>query len=146
MWLEDIFSLAIWPRVCWSTNAHLLLQFTAPEQSGYVGFANLPNQVHRKSVKKGFEFTLMVVGKSDFDNLSLRIDSSLFIWRVLGTDCPVYYAGCPYQWFPRTIDCLCLLRTLSLFSQIYMGPQQEKSVCRECILLMGVSLRPIIFG
>ena len=35
-----------------------------PEQSGYVGFANLPNQVHRKSVKKGFEFTLMVVGKA----------------------------------------------------------------------------------
>ena len=26
----------------------------------YVGFANLPNQVHRKSVKRGFEFTLMV--------------------------------------------------------------------------------------
>ena len=35
-----------------------------PEQAGYVGFANLPNQVHRKSVKKGFEFTLMVVGES----------------------------------------------------------------------------------
>lgn len=31
---------------------------------GYVGFANLPNQVYRKSVKRGFEFTLMVVGKS----------------------------------------------------------------------------------
>lgn len=31
--------------------------------ANYVGFANLPNQVHRKSVKKGFEFTLMVVGK-----------------------------------------------------------------------------------
>jgi septin 7 len=30
---------------------------------GYVGFANLPNQVHRKSVKKGFHFTVMVVGK-----------------------------------------------------------------------------------
>ena len=30
---------------------------------GYVGFANLPNQVHRKSVKKGFNFTVMVVGK-----------------------------------------------------------------------------------
>lgn len=30
---------------------------------GYVGFANLPNQVYRKAVKKGFEFTLMVVGK-----------------------------------------------------------------------------------
>ena len=38
-------------------------QFVNPEQSGYVGFANLPNQVHRKSVKRGFEFTLMVVGK-----------------------------------------------------------------------------------
>uniref|UniRef100_A0A8C8CIY7 Septin n=1 Tax=Oncorhynchus tshawytscha TaxID=74940 RepID=A0A8C8CIY7_ONCTS len=34
-----------------------------PEAAGYVGFANLPNQVHRKSVKKGFEFTLMVVGE-----------------------------------------------------------------------------------
>ena len=31
---------------------------------GYVGFANLPNQVYRKSVKKGFEFTLMIVGES----------------------------------------------------------------------------------
>ena len=29
---------------------------------GYVGFASLPNQVYRKSVKRGFEFTLMVVG------------------------------------------------------------------------------------
>lgn len=28
----------------------------------YVGFANLPNQVYRKAVKRGFEFTLMVVG------------------------------------------------------------------------------------
>ncbi|KAL4689827.1 hypothetical protein H8959_012618 [Pygathrix nigripes] len=36
-------------------------QFINPETPGYVGFANLPNQVHRKSVKKGFEFTLMVV-------------------------------------------------------------------------------------
>ena len=40
-------------------------QFSNPETPGYVGFANLPNQVHRKSVKKGFEFTLMVVGKYD---------------------------------------------------------------------------------
>lgn len=40
-----------------------VFQFSNPETPGYVGFANLPNQVHRKSVKKGFEFTLMVVGK-----------------------------------------------------------------------------------
>lgn len=31
----------------------------------YVGFATLPNQVHRKSVKKGFDFTLMVAGMSE---------------------------------------------------------------------------------
>jgi len=30
---------------------------------GFVGFSNLPNQVHRKSVRKGFQFTAMVVGK-----------------------------------------------------------------------------------
>lgn len=27
-----------------------------------MGFAALPNQLHRKSVKKGFDFTLMVAG------------------------------------------------------------------------------------
>ncbi|PWA24863.1 hypothetical protein CCH79_00010163 [Gambusia affinis] len=39
---------------------------------GYVGFANLPNQVYRKSVKRGFEFTLMVV-----DVLLLQSESGL---------------------------------------------------------------------
>lgn len=34
--------------------------------TGYVGFANLPNQWHRKSVRKGFNFNVMVVGKSHF--------------------------------------------------------------------------------
>lgn len=29
----------------------------------YVGFANLKNQVFRRCVKNGFDFTLMVVGK-----------------------------------------------------------------------------------
>uniref|UniRef100_A0A8C6XU56 Uncharacterized protein n=1 Tax=Naja naja TaxID=35670 RepID=A0A8C6XU56_NAJNA len=44
---------------------------------GYVGFANLPNQVYRKSVKRGFEFTLMVVGKLQF--LILQIITLLFV-------------------------------------------------------------------
>jgi len=30
--------------------------------TGFVGFANLPNQWHRKSVRKGFNFNVMVVG------------------------------------------------------------------------------------
>jgi hypothetical protein len=32
--------------------------------TGFVGFANLPNQWHRKSVRKGFSFNVMVVGES----------------------------------------------------------------------------------
>uniref|UniRef100_A0A8C2CB50 Septin n=1 Tax=Cyprinus carpio TaxID=7962 RepID=A0A8C2CB50_CYPCA len=50
---------------------------TNPETPGYVGFANLPNQVHRKSVKKGFEFTLMVVGESGLGKSTLI--NSLFL-------------------------------------------------------------------
>lgn len=40
-------------------------------ETGYLGFANLPNQVHRKYVKKGFEFTLMVVGESGLGKSTL---------------------------------------------------------------------------
>jgi hypothetical protein len=40
---------------------------------GFVGFSNLPNQVHRKSVRKGFQFTTMVVGASEFSSQSARL-------------------------------------------------------------------------
>uniref|UniRef100_A0AAY4A3K7 Septin-type G domain-containing protein n=1 Tax=Denticeps clupeoides TaxID=299321 RepID=A0AAY4A3K7_9TELE len=43
----------------------------------YVGFATLPNQVHRKSVKKGFAFTLMVAGESGLGKSTLV--NSLFL-------------------------------------------------------------------
>lgn len=48
---------------------------------GYVGFASLPNQVYRKSVKRGFEFTLMVVGKKTliYFICSLQLQNT---WRV----------------------------------------------------------------
>ncbi|ELU44493.1 septin AspB [Rhizoctonia solani AG-1 IA] len=39
--------------------------------NGYVGFANLPNQVHRKSVRTGFQFTVMVVGESGLGKSTL---------------------------------------------------------------------------
>ena len=45
-------------------NIHGVTPIIRKKLMGYVGFANLPNQVHRKSVRKGFQFTMMVVGSS----------------------------------------------------------------------------------
>ncbi|KAG8450658.1 hypothetical protein GDO86_003073 [Hymenochirus boettgeri] len=47
------------------------------EDKEYVGFATLPNQMHRKYVKKGFEFTLMVAGESGLGKSTLI--NSLFL-------------------------------------------------------------------
>ena len=38
---------------------------------GFVGFASLPDQVYRKSLRKGFEFSLMVVGESGLGKSTL---------------------------------------------------------------------------
>ena len=53
-----------------STNPKVAAQAAADNKNivrrkltGYVGFANLPNQWHRKSVRKGFNFNVMVVGE-----------------------------------------------------------------------------------
>ena len=45
--------------------------------TGYVGFANLPNQWHRKSVRKGFNFNVMVVGMSSLLH-SVCLGSNMF--------------------------------------------------------------------
>ncbi|XP_074640149.1 septin-2-like [Tubulanus polymorphus] len=42
-----------------------------------IGFASLPDQVHRKAVKRGFNFTLMVVGESGLGKSTLV--NSLFL-------------------------------------------------------------------
>ncbi|CAG0892072.1 unnamed protein product [Darwinula stevensoni] len=53
------------------------LGFANPDLPGYLGFANLPNQVHRKFVKKGFEFTLMIAGEAGLGKTTLV--NSLFL-------------------------------------------------------------------
>ncbi|KAF4795244.1 FERM, ARH/RhoGEF and pleckstrin domain protein 2 [Turdus rufiventris] len=73
-------------------------QFTNPETPGYVGFANLPNQVHRKSVKKGFEFTLMVVGESGLGKSTLI--NSLFLTDLYPERIIPGAAGIPVAWLP----------------------------------------------
>uniref|UniRef100_A0A3Q2Q1T5 Septin 4a n=1 Tax=Fundulus heteroclitus TaxID=8078 RepID=A0A3Q2Q1T5_FUNHE len=68
--LDSPLSPASRPRSPWG----LFDPYDSPEDQDkeYVGFATLPNQVHRKTVKKGFTFTLMVaetgLGKSTLIN------------------------------------------------------------------------------
>jgi len=53
---------------------------------GYVGFASLPNQVYRKAVKRGFEFTLMVVGESGLGKSTLM--NSMFLTDIYSAEYP----------------------------------------------------------
>jgi len=57
-----------------------------PESHRYLGFANLPNQLYRKSVKDGFEFSLMVVGESGLGKSTLI--NSLFLTDIYCEDYP----------------------------------------------------------
>ncbi|RUS25686.1 Septin-domain-containing protein [Jimgerdemannia flammicorona] len=62
-WLSEKFNSTTYQ---WPANSVIRKKL-----QGYVGFANLPNQVHRKSVKKGFHFTTMVVGESGLGKSTL---------------------------------------------------------------------------
>uniref|UniRef100_A0A2K6QM49 Septin 1 n=1 Tax=Rhinopithecus roxellana TaxID=61622 RepID=A0A2K6QM49_RHIRO len=61
----------------------------------YVGFAALPSQLHRKSVKKGFDFTLMVAGESGLGKSTLI--NSLFLTNLY-EDRQVPEASAGFPW------------------------------------------------
>ena len=85
--------------------------FSSHDTAGYVGFANLPNQVHRKSVKKGFEFTLMVVGESGLGKSTLI--NSLFLTDL--------YPG-------KDLHCKCLWN----YSRVGKNPKGNRDPLPPC--------------
>lgn len=52
--------------------------------NGYVGFANLPKQWHRKSVRRGFNLNIMIAGESGLGKKTLI--NTLFDKELLGPD------------------------------------------------------------
>ncbi|KAF7669078.1 hypothetical protein LDENG_00252050 [Lucifuga dentata] len=73
--LDSPLSPASRPRSPWGRFD----PYDSPEDQDkeYVGFATLPNQMHRKTVKKGFTFTLIVAGESGLGKSTLI--NSLFL-------------------------------------------------------------------
>lgn len=53
----------LWWMEQWCIYCDICAYCLQDQDKEYVGFATLPNQVHRKTVKKGFTFTLMVAGE-----------------------------------------------------------------------------------
>ncbi|KAI8916883.1 Septin-domain-containing protein [Entophlyctis helioformis] len=57
---------------CWLAAAHVVnIPIVKKKLQAFVGFNNLPQQFHRKALKKGFQFTLMVVGESGLGKSTL---------------------------------------------------------------------------
>ena len=65
------------------THTHTHTHTQEKASPTFVGFANLPNQVFRKSVKRGFEFSLMVVGTSHTHTTVFNTSKATYISKGL---------------------------------------------------------------
>jgi len=75
---ESTFCLSCHPHGLNLMQALAVKQLSPkPGDRDFIGFATLPEQIHRKSVKRGFDFTLMVVGESGLGKSTLI--NSLFL-------------------------------------------------------------------
>ena len=84
----------------WQTSLFVYLQ----EDGDSVGFATLPEQVHRKAIKRGFDFTLMVVGMYRWsESCYIFGDSYIKISSQQSTQGKIYPKWCeiymPPKWF-----------------------------------------------
>lgn len=103
-------------------HSDLLPSTSGPQdhEKQYVGFATLPNQVHRKSVKKGFDFTLMVAGETAMDG------GGWATWWVCGgnqlSSLPL---GAPIEPASSPHSVLVLVSGLALLPSLWQFPQEE---------------------
>lgn len=102
---------------------------------GYVGFASLPNQVYRKSVKRGFEFTLMVVGKNTCCCVCLCFYMNHFIVFIVVGIHKSSSVGCV---------CLCVCVKLYLYTRhisltfvVFIAVSRRICVLFNSILMVG---------
>ena len=56
----------------------------ATKLSGYVGFDTIQEQIRKKSLKRGFELNLMVVGESRCygNDSNQNLHNSLLVWYI----------------------------------------------------------------
>lgn len=108
----------------------------------YIGFASLPDQIHRKTIKKGFEFTLMVAGESGLGKSTLintlfltdlykdRVIPSVNGMIIAFCDC-CFWSPCYLEFWWICIDCIAELVNKTTSIEVHTADIEE----------MGIKLR-----